>query len=280
MMIVQINNVGYNFTHGSDFEVNRPNGSEDYIVILLRTNAEFVFGERHIQASPGSVILYNKGTPQHFRAVDDIFANDWIHFDMSAEEVEEIRGLQIPFDVLITLDSVKDISQIIKTMYQEKYSVNLYREQTLQLYFKLLFIKISEKIRHADRPEISPYYEKMSALRREIYNHPEKTRNVKMLSKELVLSESYFQHLYKRFFGISVISDIIAARVEHGKFLLSGKDMSVRAVAHECGYKNDVQFMRQFKTLTGMTPSEYREQFKVSSDEIALGSTKQPFNLG
>ena len=93
------------------------------------------------------------------------------------------------------------------------------------------------------------------------------------------MSRSYFQHLYKRLFGVSVVSDIITARVEHGKYLLSGSDISVREVSQECGYKNDVQFMRQFKTLTGMTPSEYRKQFRVSSDEIARGSTKQPFNL-
>ena len=276
---MQINNVGYNFTHASNFAVNRPHGSEDYVIIVLRTNAEFLFGEERVLASAGSVILYNKGTPQHFRAFDSVFANDWVHFDMSADEVEEIKSRQIPFDLLIPLDNVKDISQIIKTMYQEKYSVNFYREETLKLYFKLLFIKISEKIKKAERQKVSPYYEKMSALRRELYNHPEKARSVKMISKELVLSESYFQHLYKRFFGVSVVSDLIAARVEHGKFLLSGSDMSVRAVSNECGYKNDVQFMRQFKMLTGMTPSEYREQFKVSSDEIALGSTKQPFNL-
>ena len=278
-MIVQINNVGYNFIHSSNFEVNRPHGSEDYVIIILRTKAEFIFGEEKVLASAGSFILYNKGRPQHFRASEETFANDWVHFDMSVEEARELRELQIPFDVLVPLDGIKDISQIIKTMYQEKYSVNYYREQSLLLYFKLLFIKISEKIIHAEHSNISPYYEKLSALRTEIYNHPEKTRSVKNLSKELVLSESYFQHLYKRLFGVSVVSDIITARVEHGKYLLSGSDISVREVSQECGYKNDVQFMRQFKTLTGMTPSEYRKQFRVSSDEIARGSTKQPFNL-
>ena len=72
------------------------------------------------------------------------------------------------------------------------------------------------------------------------------------------MGQSYFQHLYKAMFGVSVTSDIIAARIDRAKYLLSGTDYTVTAVADLCGYSSDVHFMRQFKALCGLTPTEYR----------------------
>ena len=277
---MQINNVGYHYKHKNGFEIKRPYGSGDYMLLLLRTSAVFHFGERDEIAEHDSVIIYDKGISQNYGINEEYFSNDWIHFDMTEDELAMFEHMNIPFNTLVALGDIKDLSQIVKTMYQEKYSSNPYRERTLSLYFELLCIKISEKIRYAGEMQSSPNYLKLSAVRTGIYNHPERSKQIKDLAKSAMMSESYFMHLYKKFFGVSVVSDIINARIEHGKFLLSATDMTVNAVAYECGYKNDVQFMRQFKTSVGMTPSEYRKLHSVSSDEIVLKKNGPPYSLG
>ncbi|HCL04174.1 MAG TPA: AraC family transcriptional regulator, partial [Lachnoclostridium phytofermentans] len=45
----------------------------------------------------------------------------------------------------------------------------------------------------------------------------------------------------------------------YAKDLLSKTNMPIKEVANECGYKNEVHFMRQFKSIVGVTPSEYRK---------------------
>ena len=87
---MEINNVGYKFTHKKGFFINRPNGSGDYVILFLRTGAVFTLGGCDVEAFPNSFILYKKGTPQFFRANSDSFVNDWIHFDL--EENEENNG--------------------------------------------------------------------------------------------------------------------------------------------------------------------------------------------
>lgn len=255
---MQINNIGYHFKHQNGFEIKRPNGSGDYMLLLLRTSAIFHFNTGDEIAPHDSFIIYEKGTPQHYGINEEYFSNDWIHFDIDEIEMKSLRDMNIPFDTIVSLGDIKDLSQIVKTMYQEKYSANPYKDKTLALYFELLCIKISERIKYEGKMKSLPNYAKLSAVRTEIYNHPEKSRLVGELAKSAMMSESYFMHLYKQFFGVSVVADIINARIEHSKFLLSATDMTVSAVAYECGYKNDVRFMRQFKTVVGMTPSEYR----------------------
>ncbi len=277
---MHINNVGYHYKHKNGFEIKRPYGSGDYMLLLLRTSALFHFESGDEIAPADSVIVYDKGTPQNYGILEEYFSNDWIHFDMTDSDLEMLSDMEIRLNTIIPLGDIKDLSQIVKMMYQEKYSANPIKERTLALYFELLCIKISEKIKCSGKIEASQNYLKLSAVRTGIYNHPERNMSVKDFAKLAMMSESYFMHLYKQFFGVSVVSDVINARVEHGKFLLSATDMTVSAVAFECGYKNDVQFMRQFKSVSGMTPGEYRRRYGVSGDERDLKKDRQPYILG
>ncbi len=277
---MHINNIGYHYKHKNGFEIKRPYGSGDFMMLLLRTSAVFRFANGDEISPANSVIVYDKGTPQNYGINEEYFSNDWIHFDMTDEDVKMLSGMGIVFDKIIPLGDIKDLSQIVKSMYQEKYSTNPFKERTLELYFELLCIKISEKIKYTGEIQSSPNYVKLSAIRTWIYNHPEKNVKIKEFAKMATMSESYFMHLYKRFFGVSVVNDTINSRIEHGKFLLSATDMTVCAISYECGYRNDVQFMRQFKVITGMTPSEYRKHHCVSEYELKLNENGSPYNLG
>lgn len=76
------------------------------------------------------------------------------------------------------------------------------------------------------------------------------------------MSRSSFQHLYKELFGISAITDVILSRIDHAKYLLSTTDIPIKKISEMCGYNNDIHFMRQFKKVTEITPTKYREEEK------------------
>ena len=62
----------------------------------------------------------------------------------------------------------------------------------------------------------------------------------------------------------SNIAELKELDIEYGKYLLHNTDYTVSRVAEECGYRNDVHFMRQFKEITGSTPSQYRKRIMFS----------------
>ncbi len=96
-------------------------------------------------------------------------------------------------------------------------------------------------------------------LRQKIYDTPDFSWNVENMSEDVHLSSTYFQNLYKRFFGCTCTSDVINARMLLSKKLLSKTGDSVSDIAEKCGYKNVEHFIRQFKTATGITPGKYRK---------------------
>ena len=256
---MQINNIGYNHVHDADLVIERPFGSGDYLLLLIKTPAVFTLDGKDILTESNSFMLYRKGTPQYYRASGAQFSNDWFHFDMSEEELSFIESLDIPFDQVKPLGDINDLSLIIKNMCSENYSSNKFKTESIRSYMKLFFIKLSEKLHSNNSTHPNSYYDKMSIIRTQIYKMPYYDWNIEGAAHQLTMSKSYFQHMYKKIFGTSVMNDVIQSRIEHAKYLLSTTDISVSQIAEMCGYKCSSHFMRQFKARMKMTPSEYRE---------------------
>ena len=258
---MRINAIGHDHVHGAEFCIDRPSGSGDWLLLLLKTPAVFFFDGAETVTEADSFILYRKGTPQLYKACGGHYCNDWFHFSLD-EGGELPFGGNIPLDRVIRIGDLSSLSAIVKDMCYEYYSSDMHRDEAVKLYFRLFFLKLSEKIRAAEDDRNDSYYGKMSVLRSDIYNSPAVDRNVDDMARSLSMSRSYFQHVYKQLFGISVVNDVIRSRIEHSRYLLSTTDISITRIAAMCGYRSDLHFFRQFKSRMRMTPSEYRRAAK------------------
>ncbi|WP_054743563.1 AraC family transcriptional regulator [Cellulosilyticum ruminicola] len=257
---MQIEYIGHNYTHNMDFKITRPNGSNNYLALIIKSPATFYIDGQPIHTSPNTFFLYKKGSPQYYEAYEQPFSNDWFHFNLAPNEIHYLEQLNIPFETPIQLIDVSFFSLLIKQMAYEVYSDNLYKSITLDRYFQIFFIKLAESYNAAHSNELIPRYQQLDLLRSKIYNFPYKKWTVEWLAHEITLSPCYFQKLYKKRFGITCANDIINARIELAKYNLTTTDLSIKNIAELCGYANDVHFMRQFKKITNLTPSEYRLQ--------------------
>ena len=257
---MRIVRTGYNFNHASNFCINRPNGSGDCLLLVIKTDAFIILNNEKKAVPPNSAIIFSKGTPQIYGAYHDIYINDWIHFDIDENEKNVFFELGIPFDTIFPLHETTEISSLIKKIVSERYSQNIHKEKSMKAYFDLLLLKFSEKIRVQAPEQEHPYYNQFCALRNKIYLEPQKDWSIDVICKKLTLSRSYVQHLYKMFFGTSIISDVQSGRIERAKYLLFATDMSVSVISESCGYANDVHFMRVFKKAVGTTPTEFRKR--------------------
>ena len=98
-----INNVGFDHCHDADFYIDRPNGSGDYLLLLVRTPAIFEVNGEEILTPVGTVFIYPKGRPQRYRCVPlNEFENDWVHFDFDdIGEEEEFLRMNLPLETAI-----------------------------------------------------------------------------------------------------------------------------------------------------------------------------------
>ncbi len=106
----------------------------------------------------------------------------------------------------------------------------------------------------------NPQYEKLCILRGRLMKNPELPWNISDIAGKLYLSKSYLQKIYKTYFGKSIIEEMITFRIEKAKELLDSTDMTVTEIARECGYSSYNYFVRQFRSIEGIAPSEYRKR--------------------
>ncbi|MBP1990092.1 response regulator transcription factor [Paenibacillus eucommiae] len=78
------------------------------------------------------------------------------------------------------------------------------------------------------------------------------------------LNRTYLSRLYKQLTGEGVYEYINRAKLEQAKAKLLHTNMKVQEVASSLGYLSAMSFIRFFKTQTGLSPQEYREQINRS----------------
>lgn len=254
-----IHNVGYNHVHDADFFIDRPDGSGDYLLLLLKTESVFTLQGQEIAVPKNAVMLYHKDTPQQYRCQKGkIFSNDWVHFLFEGNEEAELLHGNIPFDTPMPLQDLHFLSFCLKSVANEQYSQNRNKRTNILHYMALLFSKIDEQLHMPQIAYGDSGYEMLSTIRHKIYSEPYVQRNIAFASHEVRMSRSAFQHLYRERFGVSFVQDLIESRVQYAKMLLTTTNLSVNDIAMQCGYRNYAHFLRQFKEKTGTTPTEYR----------------------
>ena len=72
-------------------------------------------------------------------------------------------------------------------------------------------------------------------------------------------SENYIRYIFKHHTGMSIKEYIIKEKIEKAKQLLA-EDIQIKKVAAMTGYNNQRYFACCFKSYTGMTPSEWKNQ--------------------
>lgn len=75
------------------------------------------------------------------------------------------------------------------------------------------------------------------------------------------LSPSRFAHIFSAAFGISPQKYIEDRRIELARQRLFLSRRSIREIAAEAGFKDQLYFSRRFRKYTGLSPSEFRDQF-------------------
>ncbi len=254
--------IGYNHIHDESFEVNRLDGIDSWLFLLIRTPGLFFYDGKKILVQPNSFVIFSNRFPYSYKAHEQYYADDWFHFMATNEDIEFLESLNIPINSVIYLSDASALNASIRNMIYEFNSDNLYKEELIDINYRLLLYKIARILCTGNTyypNKDSVYFGRMQALRNDIYNNPQLERTVDSMAEELSMSRSAFQHNYKNIFGKSVMNDIINSRLRKVKFYLTTSDLTLEDIAGQCGYHNQLHLIRQFKQHYGLTPTEYRK---------------------
>jgi len=133
-----------------------------------------------------------------------------------------------------------------------------YRPHHLTPYFKELLVSIVKK-NIALTVEANPHIAKGIQY---IHEHYHESINLPQLCDYLNLNMCYFCVLFKNQTSMTFSQYLNKIRINESKKLLEETDASIIDISLSVGFNNHNHFSATFKKLTGMTPTQYRNQLK------------------
>ena len=98
--------------------------------------------------------------------------------------------------------------------------------------------------------------EKILLAREVLLKHIGEPITIKTLSKKVAINECYLKKGFKEIFGTTIFDFYHSQRMEHAKYLLYEKGLSVTEVSSDLGYSSISHFSTAFKKHTGLKPCE------------------------
>lgn len=91
---------------------------------------------------------------------------------------------------------------------------------------------------------------------KENYN---KDLNMAVVSNYVSMNYSLFSYEFKQYTGSNFVSFLKELRMTEARKLLEETDLKVIEISQQVGYENEKHFMKTFKSICGVSPSEYRK---------------------
>ncbi len=255
--MINITSVRHAYPEPNGLQINRPFGLKEYTFLHFFQSVEIVIKGQIIKTRPHAVIIYNKSTPQFFKIHQPLIHN-WMHFTGDTEEL--LKSCNLKFDEIYYPVNPSFATELVYEMEVERYCNRENCKELIALKFSELLIKLSRSV----NGEISANFsinvkQDFQSLRRKMFSNLSKRQSVQDMAKEVGLSQSHFFKIYKQIYGVSPTDDLINARIEKAKQLLFLEKKRVNEVAEMLGYENLTHFIRQFKSKTDLSPTEYKK---------------------
>ena len=181
-------------------------------------------------------------------------------------------------------DALGEINLALRQMERESDKLDgLSREIVAAEMYKILLLMKREldqtKKEGKEKPAQANYLTDDELLRKiDIYINGNMDRNitVKAVAEHMGFEYKYFSRYFASRYGLRLKQYIATRQLEKVKELLGSTDLSITAIAQQCGFGDGRHLARRFKISEDLSPTEFRKRFR-SSHTVKLEAAPKIF---
>ena len=136
---------------------------------------------------------------------------------------------------------------------------------------KAIIERILEKKHAGSDIDIVSMKGKIEKVKRFVERNCFKKTGLEDAARVVCLSPKYLSRIFKECAGESYIAYRLKIKIEKAKEILRQGGFNISQIAYKLGYENPESFIRQFKKLTGKTPTKFRQ----TAGQIKPGQKQQ-----
>lgn len=239
----------YNHTYYNDY-THSPRPTYNFL-IMKEGEANLVIDEQTFKIEKNNVVWIPKNSKYSVEWKGSPVLFSVLHFDFAA-------SFDPFFYTKTTIQHLNyaDIENLLRDFnYLKENGIETYMSLSVfYRIFSLLYPLIGKsEYEHEEQQSIQPAIDY-------IESHYREKIQVQILSELCFISQSRFEHLFKKIMGVSPITYKNTILIQHvQRALISDKSTSIQSISDIYGFESTVYFCRLFKTITGVTPTQYRK---------------------
>lgn len=140
----------------------------------------------------------------------------------------------------------------------------IYHYQTIEEYETVLtdWIYMFHELVHEEFDDYKNKHKVQQALGY-IHENYSKDLNMAVVSNHVSMNYSLFSYVFKQYTGKNFVNYLKELRIQEAKRLLEETDMRIVDISQAVGYENEKHFMKLFKAVCGVSPTEYRKNMMI-----------------
>lgn len=266
---------GKNYAHET-----KPPHCHDHteIICVLSGKEQYYINGEIFNVSTGDIIIINPGV-MHSSIVPDeedpalLFFTGFTNFHF--RDMEPNRIYQQDGSVILHTGSQvrQDIIGLCLRMVAERYSDQVgqyFMQKTYLIQLLLLIIRqiVSQPEHPAETCRFESYHKTyvVNEIRNYLNAHYTEKISLDLIAKNMYLSSAYISKIFKEETGEPPINYLIKLRLEKAREQLeSPQDDSVKTISNSVGYDDVYYFSKLFKKYYGMSPLNYKSNYRKIS---------------
>lgn len=163
-----------------------------------------------------------------------------------------------------TYSNVLQVSNGELQQFQKIYEYNCFEE-----FEKEMMLWITEFCKNLNR-QFDDYKNKQKIQQavQYIMENYDKDLNMAVVSNHISMNYSLFSYVFKQYTGSNFVNFLKEIRIQESKRLLEETDMKIIDISQKIGYENEKHFMKTFKSVCGVSPTEYRKNMQFKRKEF------------
>jgi len=242
------------FYYAPGYKLNR-NRYDSFLFMQIQSGeCNIIVNDKTYTASKNQIVFLDCYQP-HIYYSDNGWEAKWLHFDGPVARLY-FETITDNFNVVFTLKDSYSFQKNLDKLYESFRDKIPIKDALISQYItNMLTQLLIEKDTSSRMNTITDVIEETTAY---ISEHLCETLTLEQLAKRASLSPYYFTRVFKKETGYTPHEYIIAARVNHAKFLLKNTNISIKEICFLSGFANESSFCSTFKKWEKLTPGTYR----------------------
>lgn len=165
-------------------------------------------------------------------------------------------------DIPAATGTMRNIARLLRTAATEQGHKAYLAQSSAQHLMRGLLMEVCYQATEKS-PRLSPtdhmHRSIITQMAADMTASPQDVASIESLAAEAGYSPAHFSRVFKEIMGVSPQRHLMEARITRARHLLLETDWSITRIAEVMGYKDVFFFSRQFKQITGITPSSIRK---------------------